>query len=165
MRKNNTRIIKYLIESMQQEISSIDEICSQIGLLINKGEQGDEESKIFYKRAACSIIHDFYTGVEKIFREIAIKIDESLPKGDNWHIELLKSMATANEKRDAVISQELMEKLKQYLGFRHLFRNIYGMELEWEKLKILLTNIRENIWKRFKVEINSFIKWLKQTIN
>lgn len=165
MRKNNTRIIKYLIESMQQEISSIDEICSQIGLLINKGEQGDEESKIFYKRAAGSIIHDFYTGVEKIFREIAIKIDESLPKGDNWHIELLKSMATANEKRDAVISQELMEKLKQYLGFRHLFRNIYGMELEWEKLKILLTNIRENIWKRFKVEINSFIKWLKQTIN
>lgn len=165
MRKNNTRIIKYLIESMQQEISSIDEICSQIGLLINKGEQGDEESKIFYKRAAGSIIHDFYTGVEKIFRQIAIKIDESLPKGDNWHIELLKSMATANEKRDAVISQELMEKLKQYLGFRHLFRNIYGMELEWEKLKILLTNIRENIWKRFKVEINSFIKWLKQTIN
>lgn len=165
MRKNNTRIIKYLIESMQQEISSIDEICSQIGLLINKGEQGDEESKIFYKRAEGSILHDFYTGVEKIFREIAIKIDESLPKGDNWHIELLKSMATANEKRDAVISQELMEKLKQYLGFRHLFRNIYGMELEWEKLKILLTNIRENIWKRFKVEINSFIKWLKQTIN
>jgi len=52
MRKNNTRIIKYLIESMQQEISSIDEICSQIYLLINKGEQGDEESKIFYKRAA-----------------------------------------------------------------------------------------------------------------
>ena len=33
MRKNNTRIIKYLIESMQQEISSIDEICSQIDLL------------------------------------------------------------------------------------------------------------------------------------
>ncbi len=165
MRKNNTRIIKYLIDSMQQEISSIDEICSQIDLLINKGEQGDEESKIFYKRAAGSILHDFYTGVEKIFREIAIKIDESLPKGDNWHIELLKSMATANEKRDAVISQELMEKLKQYLGFRHLFRNIYGMELEWEKLKILLTNIRENIWKRFKVETNSFIKWLKETIN
>lgn len=165
MRKNNTRIIKYLIESIQQEISSIDELCSQIDLLINKAEQADEESKIFYKRTAGSILHDFYTGIEKIFREIAIKIDEGLPKGDNWHIELLKSMATPNEKRDAVISQELMEKLKQYLGFRHLFRNIYGMELEWDKLKILLTKIREDVWKRFKVETNLFVKWLKETID
>lgn len=165
MRKNNTRVVKYLIDNIQQEISSLDELCSQIDLLIDKAEQADEESKIFYKRATGSILHDFYTGIEKIFREIAIKIDESLPKGENWHIELLKSMATPNEKRDAVISQELMEKLKQYLGFRHLFRNIYGMELEWDKLKILLIKIREDIWKRFKIETNSFIKWLKETID
>jgi len=165
MRKNNSRNIKYLIKSIQQETSSLDELCSQINLFINKVEQADEESKIFYKRAAGSILHDFYTGIEKIFREIGIRMDKSLPKGENWHIELLKSMATPQKKRNTVISQELMEKLKEYLGFRHLFRNIYGMELEWDKLKILLTKIREDVWKRFKVEINLFVKWLKETVD
>lgn len=165
MRKNNSRNIKYLIKSIQQETSSLDELCSQINLFINKVEQADEESKIFYKRAAGSILHDFYTGIEKIFREIGIRMDKSLPKGENWHIELLKSMATPQKKRNTVISQELMEKLKEYLGFRHLFRNIYGMELEWDKLKILLTKIREDVWKRFKVEINLFVKCLKETVD
>lgn len=165
MRKNNSRNIKYLIKSIQQETSSLDELCSQINLFINKVEQADEESKIFYKRAAGSILHDFYTGIEKIFREIGIRMDKSLPKGENWHIELLKSMATPQKKRNTVISQELMEKLKEYLGFRHLFRNIYGMELEWDKLKILLTKIRQDVWKRFKVEINLFVKWLKETVD
>jgi len=165
MRKNNSRNIKYLIKSIQQETSSLDELCSQINLFINKVEQADGESKIFYKRAAGSILHDFYTGIEKIFREIGIRMDKSLPKGENWHIELLKSMATPQKKRNTVISQELMEKLKEYLGFRHLFRNIYGMELEWDKLKILLTKIREDVWKRFKVEINLFVKCLKETVD
>lgn len=165
MRKNNSRNIKYLIKSIQQETSSLDELCSQINLFINKVEQADEESKIFYKRTAGSILHDFYTGIEKIFREIGIRMDKSLPKGENWHIELLKSMATPQKKRNTVISQELMEKLKEYLGFRHLFRNIYGMELEWDKLKILLTKIRQDVWKRFKVEINLFVKWLKETVD
>jgi len=165
MRKNNSRNIKYLIKSIQQETSSLDELCSQINLFINKVEQADEESKIFYKRTAGSILHDFYTGIEKIFREIGIRMDKSLPKGENWHIELLKSMATPQKKRNTVISQELMEKLKEYLGFRHLFRNIYGMELEWDKLKILLTKIREDVWKRFKVEINLFVKCLKETVD
>jgi len=165
MKKNNSRIIKYLIKSVHQEMSSLNELYFQIDPLINKAEQSDEESKIFYKRAAGSILHDFYTGIEKIFREIAIKIDENLPEGENWHIELLKNMATPKKKRDAVISHELMEKLKEYLGFRHLFRNIYGMELKWDRLKILLTKIRDDIWKRLKVEINLFIKWLEETTN
>ena len=83
MRKNNSRNIKYLIKSIQQETFSLDELCSQINLFINKVEQANEESKIFYKRAAGSILHDFYTGIEKIFREIGIRMDKSLPKGEN----------------------------------------------------------------------------------
>jgi len=39
--------------------------------------------------------------------------------------------------RGAVISQDLLEKLKEYLRFRHLFRNIYGFELKWERFKNL----------------------------
>ena len=53
-----------------------------------------------------------------------------------------------------------MEEFKEYLGFRHLFRNIYGLQLNWEKLKSLLLKIQDNLWKRLKDELDLFIKGL-----
>ncbi|MHB1336934.1 MAG: ribonuclease toxin HepT-like protein [Candidatus Humimicrobiaceae bacterium] len=81
-------------------------------------------------RAAGSILHDFYCAVEKIFKRITIYINNDFPDGEDWHTELLLQMTRPIEKtHKAVISRELLEKLKEYLRFRHLFRNIYGFEL------------------------------------
>lgn len=51
-----------------------------------------KEESIARTRAVGSLLHDFYTGVEKIFSQIAIKIDQDLPAGEGWHIQLLKRM-------------------------------------------------------------------------
>ena len=48
-----------------------------------------KEGSIARTRAVGSLLHDFYTGVEKIFSQIAIKIDQDLPAGEGWHIQLL----------------------------------------------------------------------------
>jgi len=40
-------------------------------------------------RAAGSVVHDFYTGVEKIFRRIAARVDQDLLRGEDWHVQLL----------------------------------------------------------------------------
>lgn len=37
---------------------------------------------MFYTRAAGPILHDFYTGIEKTFQEIAKRLDGGLPKGE-----------------------------------------------------------------------------------
>lgn len=158
MRKNDREIIiKNLIKNIRQEISTLEEIYAQIEPLIKRVKEAKEEEKIFYNRAAGSILHDFYTGIEKIFCNIANKIDNGLPKGENWHIELLKSMGESKGKRPEIISFEVMEDLKEYLGFRHLFRNIYGAELNWGKLKALLVKIQNNLWKKLKTELELFI--------
>lgn len=52
-----------------------------------------------------------------------------------WHSELFHSMFKETEKRKSVMSQDLEESLKEYLGFRHVFRHSYGYELDWEKIK------------------------------
>ena len=161
MKKNNREIIiQNLVKNINQEISSLEEIYAQIEPLIKTAEEAKEEEKIFYNRAAGSILQDFYTGLEKIFCDIANKVDQELPKGDDWHIKLLKNMTEAREKRTSVISLELMEELKEYLGFRHLFRNIYGLQLNWEKLKNLLLKILVNLWERLKNELDLFMKRL-----
>lgn len=56
------------------------------------------ESSAARVRAVDSVLHDFYTGVEKIFRRIVAKIDQDLPVGEDWHIQLLQRMATPVER-------------------------------------------------------------------
>lgn len=159
MKKNNNGkiLIETLIKNIRQEISSIDEIHLQIESLIEAADKASLEEKGFYNRAAGSILHDFYTGLEKIFCDVANKIDSGLAKQEDWHIRLLKSMAEDTKKRPKVISLKSMEELKEYLGFRHLFRNIYGAQLDWGRLKILLLKIRDDLWKRLKEEFVLFL--------
>jgi len=113
-------------------------------------------------RATASILHDFYSGIEKIFEKIALTIDNSLPSGEEWHIELLSQMAKPFSKiRGPVISEDLFKKLKEYLKFRHLFRHIYGFELKWEKIKILCEEMSE-VLNKFIEEIDKFLHIIKK---
>lgn len=50
----------------------------------------------------------------------------------------------------------------KYLSFRHVVRNIYGFELEKQKLENLVNNYY-NTWLEVQEDINSFILWLKTT--
>lgn len=55
--------------------------------------------------ALATMLHSFYTGIENIFKRIAVEIDGAPPGGDTWHRDLLNSMAVPAGKRDAVISE------------------------------------------------------------
>ncbi|MFH0796594.1 MAG: hypothetical protein V2A65_05985 [Candidatus Omnitrophota bacterium] len=159
---NDREIIKYLIENIRRELSNLNEICLQISPLIEKTGKADDKERVFYNRAAGSILHDFYTGLEKIFCNITNRLNKGLPEGEDWHIQLLRNMAEPKGKRPQVISLELMEELKEYLGFRHLFRNIYGTQLKWDKLRFLLVKIQDTLWKRLKDEVDLFIEYLER---
>lgn len=93
-------------------------------------------------RTAGGILHDFYCGVERIFRYIATRIDEDLPATADWHVQLLQRMATNIETvRPAVLDDDTARQLDEYMRFRHLFRNIYGFDLDWERCQELLVNL------------------------
>jgi len=102
------------------------------------------EPDFIQARAAGSIIHDFYCGVEKLFERVAVNIDGELPKGEEWHTELLSQMARPLVGiREAVINQDLLGKLREYLRFRHLFRHIYDFELKWQRFKTLSLSLSD----------------------
>jgi len=121
-----------------------------------------EESPRFIEiRAAASILHDFYGAVEKIFERVALAVDRDLPKGEDWHVQLLSKMASPQKGiRGKVISKELMEESKEYLRFRHLFRHIYSFELKWERFSVLCFSM-DAIFNRFKEELNRFTGGIK----
>jgi hypothetical protein len=114
-------------------------------------------------RAGGSILHDFYTGIEKIFENIAKEIDRRIPLGEEWHSDLLHQM-TLDVKglRPPVISQNTEKILREYLGFRHLFRKRYGFELDWQKMKRLLLKIPQ-VLLGLEKDIGIFFKTLIPT--
>ncbi len=105
-------------------------------------------------RAGASILHDFYTGAERIFQMIASNIDERVPSGMSWHTELL-NQKTLNilGLRSAIISRETAKMLYEYLRFKHLFRKRYGFELEWIDIKRLLKKMPE-VYTALEKDIN-----------
>jgi hypothetical protein len=110
-----------------------------------------------------SIVSDFYNGIEEIFKNISILIDENEPKGGQFHSVLLTQMANNVEgKREAVICKEFEKELREYLGFRHVFRKVYGFKLEWKKFKKLFLNL-ENMYQKLKTEIEQFLIKLEAT--
>jgi hypothetical protein len=115
-------------------------------------------------RACASILHDFYSGIEKMFINIARETDRTVPGGEGWHRELLEQMTLdIPDMRPAVIGTELAAQLQQYLSFRQRFRNLYGYELEWGRMEELLNNTDSNL-KRLKDSIEGFLEALAQIV-
>jgi hypothetical protein len=130
---NNLKVFRL---SIQDEITKLK--------LLDKEKEGllKRKPSNYVLRAGGSILHDFYTGIEKIFENIAKEIDQRVPMGEEWHSELLHQMTLdIPGLRPPVISTQTEKKLREYLGFRHLFRKRYGFELDWEKMKRLLGRI------------------------
>lgn len=87
-------------------------------------------------------LHQFYTGIESIFRRIALQIDSRLPGGEQSHLDLLNQMAQAQPGiRPALLTEPQRLVLRDYLQFRHFFRHAYGYQLRWAELRLKLVGM------------------------
>lgn len=147
---------KEFVENIEIELQNLERLIEEMDQIINKVK---EEPDFIFIRAAGSIIHDFYCGVEKIFERIANNVNNIIPHGEDWHAKLLLQMAQTQSGRNAVIDSELLQKLKEYLRFRHLFRNIYGFELRWARIKPLCLQLND-VFNELKTSIRKYLKEL-----
>lgn len=114
------------------------------------------------RRQIGSILHDFYNCCERIFRKISTDINGGFEQRENWHKELLYRMTISmGDIRPAVLSKRLAAELDEYLSFRHLFRNIYGFELENDRLDRLVAKF-EPVTSSFRKEITEFLRKMEK---
>ena len=149
------------VREVRNELELLDELLTSHLILIKKVQNNTPDQ--IELSAAAALLHSFYNGIENIFKRIAIRIDGTLSSSDYWHHELLKQMRDSHRKRKAVISDSLLGDLKQYLGFRHFFRNAYSFHINWNKMKDLLFEIND-VYKNFKSEIQNFIGSLENNL-
>ena len=144
-----------LTKDIEMELENLQRLTKEMTELISRLS---EKPNFIETRAAGSILHDFYCGVEKIFERIALSIDHKIPEGEDWHKQLLKQMTIPNEEiRNEVIKEDLFIELKEYLSFRHLFRHIYGFNLKWEQFSLLCYHLKD-LTEKLKHSLIDFFK-------
>ena len=98
----------------------------------------------------------------KAIIRIAQELNGGLPAGEDWHKQLLTDMALPiKDTRPPIISSKLKQELYKYLGFRHVFRNIYGFSLEEERIKALVKQL-PSVLLKLKQEISIFQEYLNK---
>ncbi len=146
----------------KKELFQLEKLQDELKLLNKFNEQKLRSIRL---RAYASILHDFYSGIEKIFINIAREVDQVVPKTEAWHRELLEQMMLdIPSKRPAVIDGDLAVQLQQYLSFRHRFRNLYGYELEWARMEHLVKNL-ESTLKDLRNTLDNFLELLQKIAN
>lgn len=133
---------------IEKELENIDKLTEEL----------KESASLASRRIKGSILHDFYNCCERVFRRIAVDINGGFSESHHWRKELLYRMTIpVKEIRPRLISGKLAAELDDYLSFRHVFRNIYGFELEGERLDRLVEKFGW-VSEMFKKETREFLR-------
>ena len=158
--KNKDRFLT-LISEIDDELDNIEAIAESLAFLPGKIKKSKAEDKRYMLESAGLELHNFYIACERIFRKIAGEVNGGLPSSIDRHIRLLNIMTLEIEgKRPPAIKKKTAKKLAEYLKFRHLLMNIYGFELQAERIFPLIKALPD-VKKGFRKDIEEFLVFLK----
>jgi hypothetical protein len=116
-----------LVGQIHQDLHDLERLVEQTLRLLRKAQDTADDD---YLGTVALNLHGFYSGTERIFREIARTVDRSMPEGSDWHRRLLRQMSAAiSDVRPAIITEQTRFALDEYCAFRHVVRNIYTFDL------------------------------------
>lgn len=156
MKNKDSMVLIRIRREIEDELDSLDRLPEEYASI---PPHIDEWIRI---RTKASLLHDFYTGLERVFSRIAQELNGGIPNTQQWHRDLLKDMSLDLEGiRPPVISKALFGDLLPFLEFRHLFRNPCGFELDRDKMSPLDRDFPAVSARSFS-EIRSFLEWMKE---
>lgn len=120
-----------------------------------------EDEKWDYTVLFSTVLADTYSGFERIFEEIAKRIDDFQRSDKGWHKELLELMTVETDNRDAILSKEKDEVVRELLRFRHMSRKRYPGEINWRELKVARSEFEEYFHAVYE-DLESFVDNLEE---
>lgn len=148
-----------LVAQIEEELADIERVVLRTERLTEKALRTGDDG---YWDAVALNLHGVYTSAEKIFEAIARATGEGVPQSSDWHKALLLQMSgEIKDVRPAVIRRQTRYCLNEYLGFRHIVRNVYTTNLRPARLQELVDELAE-CHDRFVQDINRFITFLNQ---
>lgn len=153
----NTLSFSGLRADIERELLDLERVVRECHVVL----QHEEWPDLAFTRTLGSLLHDFYTGVEKILQRIALRLDGDLPAGSRWHVQLLRRMTTpVAQVRPAVLDETTAQALGEYLRFRHVFRAVYGFELRRERMRELAAGLPD-VFAALQAQLTEFLEFLQ----
>lgn len=150
-----------LVDRIHQELNDLERVIVRAERGVYAARQRPEDQDLYIDSAALNL-HDFYSGLERIFQQIGSIVDGNVPSGHNWHQELLRQMRMeVSDLRPPVLSAEAMKMLDEFLRFRHVVRNIYAFQFDPERIARLVSQMRP-AWGQVQAELLAFAAFLEQ---
>ncbi|MBI4702235.1 MAG: hypothetical protein HY744_13990 [Deltaproteobacteria bacterium] len=148
-----------LAAAVERAVADVDVIAGRTAQAAQRVAQSPGDELVVY--GAGALLHGFYTEVEKAFQRIARDLDGFAPRGESWHAELLTDMSLdVPAVRPPVISAALQRRLRPYLRFRHLFRNLYVLDLDGQRTCSLLQEVPA-VWAEARAALLEFVAALR----
>jgi len=152
-----------LKSDLRDEISRLERAIAEYREAIASFDLSSADLPPFTKAAIASYVHAFYTGCEHVFRAISAFFENELDSS-RWHADLLKRMRLEIPGvRPRVLPDALAAELDLYRGFRHVFREAYGYELDWRRLKPLAERMTDVARETF-LQVDRFMAGLPDEI-
>jgi hypothetical protein len=127
-----------LERSIQSDLATIADIYAKIN--IQAMDNADENSLIVLAYR----FHSLYSAFENIFYQIAKTFENQLDVEAGWHSQLLQRMRLdLMPIRPSVIDETAYKCLDELRRFRHLFRSAYGVDLDPQRLQLVLNKALE----------------------
>jgi uncharacterized protein YutE (UPF0331/DUF86 family) len=133
-------------EKIDAELQNIERVLAELPSLDSL-----ERLSSLELAGVAALIHNFYNGVENVFKQLIISKGLSIPQGPSWHIDLIE-ICVANQ----IISHTTSDMLKKYLSFRHFFSHAYSFDVDEERIAPLLEEIKD-VHKALMQDISKFL--------
>lgn len=158
----NDTAYQALVTRFTGEISDLDLLVLRIQRAWSFAQTASTEQDMFLDSVALGF-HGFYSGLESLFLQVAIHLDNNVPQGDGWHAALLIQMQAETDVRPAVIVSEDVEFLDELRRFRHVVRNVYAFNLLPDRIEPLVLGMNKQ-WPNIRAELVAFAAFIKSLI-
>lgn len=127
-------ILRLLQADLESQAAEIERSYAKVHLRTRGYETSEER-----RESLGFQLHNLYCALEDLFQMIAEAFENQIGDGGGWHVELLARMRREIPGvRPRVVTDEDYDALKELRGFRHVFRHAYAVDLNPEKLRIVL---------------------------
>ena len=126
---------------IRKELDDIARLVVKANRATKIARRNPRDADLYIDSASLNM-HDVYSGFERIFKQIAATVDGNVPSNADWHRDLLEQMGLNLPKvRPPALGSETIERLDEYLCFRHVVRNIYTFSFDPERIGRLVKGI------------------------
>lgn len=159
MKAISAAAMRELAADIEVELARLSQLEQDIQRVQGEIAMDPVRQDLFYENLALKL-HNFYTGCEKILQLVAVELNGGLPSGADWHKRLLDRMSENREGRPAILTRETAASLREFLGFRHIVRNLYGFELNPDRVAALVRGYPA-VWSNVQTDVRAFVSWLR----